>query len=103
MQGAGCWERGLPRWPATTATERHKGVRACGYRLTRRALPLRVAAACFVALAASAQAYVWQGRRFRDEAYVLLVENKNHLVPGTRIRAHPHTPMWELILMADNH
>ena len=39
-----------------------------GIVLTRRALPLRVAAACSVALAVSAQAYGWQGRRFRDLA-----------------------------------
>ena len=82
MLGAGCWG------------ERHKGFCAGRYRLARRALPVRDApAACFVALAASAQVCVRQYRRFRDVAHVLLVENKTHLVPGTRIRAHPHSYM----------
>ena len=49
-------------------------------------------AACFIALAASAHACVWRGRRFHDVAYLLL--KTTHLVPGTRIRAHPHAATY---------
>ena len=48
----------------------------------------------------------WQSRHtpafgrvvdFATRSVRAVVENKKHLVvPGTRIRAHPHTTMWEL-------
>ena len=88
--GAGCWgEGGSPRWPAINSNTTTKRL-TCGhctqYCVLDALLAARTAAvaaaACFVALAASGQACVWQGRRFRDSAYVyscwfcvLVVEN----------------------------
>ena len=86
----GCWvlgagERGLPRGPAT-ATESSKGLSNLRVSSYSPCTP----AACFVALAASAQACVWQGRRFHDVAYLLL-----KTTPGTWHAnfAHTHTQL----------
>ena len=47
-------------------------IKSAGVVFTRRALLLRVAAACFVALAASVTSLKSQDRRFRDLANVWL-------------------------------
>ena len=95
----GAEERGLTRGPATAidSTKELSNLRVSSYSLC-------TPAACFVALAASAQACVWQDRRFCDVEHLLL-----KTTPGVwylaRDFAHTHTKlrMWELVLIADNH
>ena len=85
VPGAG--ESGLPRGPAT-ATERHKrafepeGIVLLGVR-SRRVL-------CYFGSLGTSRCLA--GCRSRDVAYQL--SRTTPLVPGTRIRAHPHTATY---------
>ena len=91
--GAGCWVLGRETWHGGQL-QRPRGTKELSNLRVSSYSPC-TPAACFVVLAASAQACVWQGSRFHDVAYLLLkITPTRYLVVGTRIRAHPHTATY---------
>ena len=87
--GAGCWVLGREACQEGQL-QRPRGTKGLSNLRVSSYLPC-TPAACFVALAASAQACVWQGRRFRKIAYLLLKTSPgccSHTNSYNQVRGH---------------